>query len=344
MTIPTNDYRRAIELIESAGRILVTTHIRPDGDAIGCLAAMKAVLESLPSPDGSGRRVQSLFLSPVGDIYRFLVPSDAWFLGEQIKSERIQAGCLDDFDLAIVCDTSARRQLDCVFDALQKRTKPVLVIDHHLSGDGLGQCRLIDTAAAAAGEIVYELCDRAGWPIHPTAAEALFTAITTDTGWFHFENTTPRALRIAAELIEAGLKPDQLYQRLFMQDPPERLQLLALALQTLELHCDGKLALMHITKAMLQRAGAKHWQIENIVNEPMRIGTTLVSILMVEQEDGDTRCSFRSKAVVDVNAVAATFGGGGHARAAGAILNMPLDQARQNLIPALQNALAPPTK
>jgi bifunctional oligoribonuclease and PAP phosphatase NrnA len=340
MAIQITDYRKASEMIESARRILVTTHVRPDGDAIGCLAAIKAVIESTPTADSGTRQVQMLFLSNPGDTYRFLIPSDAWVLGEHVQAQQIQADRLDDFDLIIVCDTAAQRQLDCLFEYLLKRAKPTLVIDHHLSGDQFGRCRLIDVGASAAGQIVYELCDRAGWAINPAAAQALFTAIATDTGWFRFENTTARAMRIAADLIEAGVRPDELYQRLFLQDPPERLQLLAQTLQTLELHADARIAVMHVTRAMLERTGAKRWQIENFVNEPMRIGSVQAGILLVEQEDGDTRCSLRSKAAIDVNSVAALFGGGGHARAAGAMLHMPMNQAKEKLITAVRNALA----
>jgi bifunctional oligoribonuclease and PAP phosphatase NrnA len=340
MSLQTTDYRQAAELIESARRILLTTHLRPDGDAIGCLAALKAVIEATPTANSETRRVQMLFLSNPGDTYRFLIPSDAWVLGEHVQAQQIQTDRLDEFDLIIVCDTAAQRQLDCLFEYLQKRVKPTLVIDHHLSGDPFGCCRLIDVGASAAGQIVYELCDRAGWIINLAAAKAFYTAIATDTGWFRFENTTPRAMQIAADLIEAGVRADELYQQLFLQDPPERLQLLAQTLQTLELHADSRIAAMHITRVMLDRTGAKRWQIENMVNEPMRLGSVQASILLVEQDDGDTRCSLRSKAVVDVNAVAALFGGGGHARAAGATLHMPINQAKEKIITALQNTLA----
>jgi bifunctional oligoribonuclease and PAP phosphatase NrnA len=333
------NYQHAIPLLESARKILITAHVRPDGDAVGSVAALKLAIEQAP-----GRRVQDgsvdmLFLGPVPEVYQFVLPGPALIWGHDMTGEQVEAGALDRYDWMVVVDTRAVRQLPGIGEYLQKRQKEVLVIDHHLAGDEIGTVRLIDSGACAAGELVYELIRQGGWPMDRRVAAALLVAIGTDTGWFRFENASPRAFRIAAELIEAGAAADEIYQKLFQNDPPERLRLLALTLDTLELDTTGRLAVMHITKDMLERSGASRSHVENIVNMPQQIGTVIVTALLVEEEDGGTRCSLRSKSTVDVNAVAQQFGGGGHARAAGLTMPDGLTEARTKMIAVLNREL-----
>ena len=287
-----------------------------------------------------------MLLDEPGDTYQFLLDDQTWIFGRDITQQQIDAGELDEFDLIIVVDTRAKRQLPGIGQYLQKRTLEadqtgldVLVIDHHIDGSEIGSCRLIDTGACAAGEIVYELCFQADWPIDRQVAQALFAAIATDTGWFRFENSSARAFEIAGELIEAGAKADDLHQRLYQSDPPARIHLLAATLSTLELHCDNRLAVMRITKQMLTDCGAEHWHIENIVNEPMCIGSVIASVLLVELEDGKTRCSLRSKRQINVSEIANQFDGGGHARAAGLTISDNLKSAAELVVKAMKKAI-----
>jgi len=341
------DFSQAISLIESARRILITTHIRPDGDAVGSIAALKTIIEQAAGQKQNDCVVQLLLLSEPSDNYMFLLPDETWFLGEHITQEQINAGQLARFDLIIIADTCAARQLQGLSNYLTQRTKnaretdaSILVIDHHLSGDAIGNCQLVDTDACAAGEIIYRLCRRADWPLNESAASALLAAIGTDTGWFQFENSSAQAFKIAGELLEAGAKADRIYQKLYQNDPPEKLQLLAMTLQTLELYCDGRLAVMQITREMLAKSRAKRSHIENIVNEPQNIASVIAVILLVAQDDGSTRGSLRSKEKVDVNMVARQFGGGGHARAAGLTIQDPLPIARKRIIDAMIAAMS----
>jgi len=334
------NFNKALELIEAAQRILLTTHVRPDGDAIGSLTALQMIIEHYAHQKEKSCSTQLLFLSDVPENYQFMLKQKPWLLDEQITRKEIENGSLDQFDLIIVVDTSAQLQLPGLVPYLMQREKGVLVIDHHLSGDQIGQCRLIDTKAAASGEIIFDLFGQAKWHLDEPIAQALFAAIATDTGWFRFENCTARTYAIAAELTAAGARPNELYRKLFQSYPPERLHLLALVLGNLELHCDGRLALMQITREMLQTSGAKRRHIENIVNEPQQIHSVEISVLLVEQEDGQTRCSFRSRTDIDVNIIARQFGGGGHARAAGATLDMPIAQGHKKIIKIFRDALA----
>ncbi|MBN2209819.1 MAG: DHH family phosphoesterase [Sedimentisphaerales bacterium] len=329
------DFQSALALIKSAPRILFTTHARPDGDALGCLGALESGIHAVHTPV----QTQLLLLTPCPDHYRFLLGQDPWVMGQNLTEEQVKTGRLDEFDLIIVADTAAKRQLPGIGDYLTARKTGVLVFDHHLSHDSIGAVRVIDTSAAAAGEIVFALFQAGGWPIGPFIADALFTAIATDTGWFRFENVHTDTLTIAGQLIACGARPDVLYRRLFQEFPPERLKLQARMVETLELHENNRLAVMHITNDMLRETGARRSYIENFVNEPMQIGAVEAVLLLVEQEDATTRASLRSRCNLDVNAVAQVFGGGGHARAAGVTLNEKLPIAREILLAAMKAAL-----
>jgi len=319
------DFDPAIKIIRNSRRILLTTHIRPDRDAIGCLVALKDILEAAAANARRDLSIQILLPNPAGPIYQFLLPPGVWLLGGEITKPRIDAGALEDFDLILIADTRSKAQLPDFFEYLLRRKGNTVIIDHHASGENFGTCRLVDTASAAAGEIVFRLAQQAGWPIRPHAAQALFASIATDTGWFRFENTTADTLSITSHLVELGAVPNILYEKLYQNDPPERLRLIAAALHTLELQCENRLAVLRITRQMLADCKADRSLIENIVNFPMQIGSVLVSVLFVEQDDGKIRASLRSKRDLDVNQIASRFGGGGHARAAGVTFQNPQD-------------------
>ena len=333
------NFDQAIQQIESAQNILITTHVRPDGDAVGCVAALKRLIERSAQRDGRTCKVQTLFLSPIPVNYQFLLSESPWFLDSDLKKEQIENSELDRFDLMIILDTSALRQLPDICDYLGKREKSILVIDHHLNGDDLGVCHLLNANAAATGEIIFDLAQHADWPLDEKTASALFAAIGADTGWFRFSNTSAHTFEIAARLVAAGAKPDLLYRKLLQSYPPERLQLLSLTLQTLELLCDNRLALMQITQDMLAQSGADRALIENIVNEPQQIASVVVSLLLVERDDGAVRASLRSREPVDISKIARQFGGGGHAQAAGATLDLTILDAKQKLIQAITDVL-----
>ncbi|MBI9016728.1 MAG: bifunctional oligoribonuclease/PAP phosphatase NrnA [Phycisphaerae bacterium] len=330
-----NKYNEAIEIINGAKKVLIGSHVRPDGDSVGSMVALKMAISQNCDPE----QVDILMLSEPGDSYRFLV--NDYLLWDRDIDGPAQ---LDDYDLVIIVDTSAIRQLPGIGDYLLERTRagklPVIVIDHHLSGDEIGNCRIIDSDCAAAGQLVYQLIDAADWDIDEMAANALFVAIATDTGWFRFSNTAAQTLFIAGDLIACGAEPDILYQQLYLSNPPERMALLAAVLATLEFHAAGRIASMYITNEMLKDCGAARSLIENIVNEPMQIGTVIGCGLFVRQENGDIRGSLRSKDIIDVNVIANKFDGGGHARAAGlTISGSDIIAARDAVVAEMELAL-----
>jgi phosphoesterase RecJ-like protein len=332
-----SEFAEILERLRAAKRLLCVTHSRPDGDTLGSAAAvvksarLAGKQAGLVVPDRVPARYEFLFDAPPAGVADFESLADA-------------------ADTIIVLDTSAAAQLDGVAEGLRRRRDKVIVVDHHATSEDLGAVQWVDTSAAAAGVLAEEIIEALGWPMDLAAAEALAVAITSDTGWLRFANTDARCLRTVARLLEpgpsgAGVRMDKLYMRLFQCDRPQRLRLTARMLQSLELHCSERLATMMIRKADFDATGALPEETENLVNEALRMACVETAILLVENgpaPDGGgpiVRVSLRSRDEVDVAAVAARFGGGGHARAAGIRAAMPIEKFRDELVKACAEAL-----
>ncbi len=319
-------FQHAIDLINKSENVLITTHTRPDGDACGCIASISDALIAL------NKKVQPLMLSTVPEWYNFLFTEPIAVLGEDVRIEDLTQGRFGNFDLIIIVDTNSDGQLPGFEKYLKQTDTPVLVIDHHVTSDGLGDIEINDPKAAATGLIIYDLFEFAGWTITQRIAEALFVAIATDTGWFQFSNTDGRALRICAELIDAGADPTKIYARMYQNFTQSRFELMTVMLNSLELHLDERYASVHITQRDFQQTGAEYSDTENLISETRRIGTVEASAIFIELKDGRVRCSLRSKGQVDVSKIAAKFGGGGHKMAAGTFLPGPLDNAKKLIL------------
>lgn len=335
------DYDLLLAALSTARRVLITTHIRPDGDALGSTAAMALGLRA------KGIEARVLLLSHLPSKYAFIYRE----LG--IDHFDVEKGWPGDFSLApydtlLVVDTGTWSQLPGLKDRLVGWTGKKLVVDHHLTQEDWADAKLVVTTAAAAGEIVGNLMKR--WNVSFTAptAKALYLALVADTGWFQFSNTRPATLRLAAELMEAGVDTDQLYQLLYQSERPERVTLQAHAQQSLELLADNRLAVMQVSKQDFLRAHAAQGDTEALINIPLQIGSVLVSLLFNEpMDDGPVRVSLRSKGQVDVARFAQKFGGGGHARAAGLKIDGSLAGAREQVVAAMMLEFAkqtPPTQ
>ena len=327
-------YRQVIDVLSHCRRVLVMTHVRPDGDALGTVAA--AVLGMRKA----GIEGEVLLLSHLPRKYSFV------FQDNQIKHYDAEEGwpaalSLDHFDALLVMDTGTWNQLPGLQERITGWNKPKLVVDHHLTQEDWADVKLVVTEAAAAGEIAAELLDVWGIEFDQPIATALFLAIASDTGWFQFSNTRPYTLRLAARLIEAGVDTDQMYQHLYQNERAERVALQTRAQQSLELLLDGRLAVMRVTRGDFQDTHANVGDTENLINVPLQIRTVEVSILMVEpKEAGPIRVSLRSKGRVDVARFAERFGGGGHARAAGLKLDSQLQDAHDRVVSAMTQLLA----
>lgn len=263
-----------------------------------------------------------------------------------VLGEGVRQADLSDRDGVIILDTCAYAQLAPIAEWLRGATIPKLAVDHHLTRDELANSYLIDESAAANCLIIYDWARAAGWPIDRPACAALFTGIALDTGWFRFSNTDDRVLAAAGDLAARGAKPHELFESLFQQDPPGRVRLLGVALNSLALCADARLAVMTLTPSDFREADATPADTEDIVNEPLRITSVAVSVLLVEQGDGIIRVSLRSKPPtrkgdpdVDVAAIAQTFGGGGHQRAAGARMTGSLSDIRGEITESIQQCI-----
>jgi phosphoesterase RecJ-like protein len=317
----------------SSRRVLLLTHVRPDGDALGSVASTKLALEQ------RGVAAESLLLSKLPSKYAFVferagmthtdategLPAIEWFRG---------------FDAVLVLDTGTWSQLPGLDRVLPELTVPVMVIDHHRTQEPWGVARWVDTTASAAGEMVMDLVRALGATTDRRIAQALFVAIATDTGWFQFSNTTPRTMRAAAELMEAGVDTDELYQLIYQNERAPRLMLQARAMQTLKLHAEGRLATIAIRAADFKELGADVPDTENLVNIPLQVRSVELSAIFTETPTpGPIRVSLRSKGRVDVAKFAEQFGGGGHARASGLKLDGTLDEAVDRVTAALLRML-----
>ncbi len=320
--LKSSDFQKAVELIDNSNSILITTHTRPDGDACGSVVAVADTLNAL------GKKTVPLLLSAIPTWYEFLFAEAPKILGPNVNVEQLKQARLGQFDLFIIIDTNSYSQLPKFDDYLKQNDKPVLVIDHHVTSDNLGSVEIIDTTAAAAGLLIFDLLNYADWPITPKIAEALFVAVATDTGWFQFNNTDSRVHQTCANLIDLGANPTKIYRNLYLNFSHQRFKLMAAMLNTLELHFDDRYAAQHLRRQDFDKTGATHEDTENLINECQRISTIKAAALFVELADGRIKCSLRSQGDIDVRKIAEKFGGGGHANAAGAHLPGPLEHAK----------------
>ncbi len=328
------DFPKALELTNKSSSILITTHTRPDGDACGCLAAMRDALTAL------GKKVKLILPSSLPQWYEFLFSEQIPVLGEHIRLEELIQGQFGKFDLIIIVDTNSRTQLSKFDQYLKQNNKPVLVIDHHVTSDGLGDVELLDPTAAAASLIIHDLFKYANWPMTKKIAQSLFVGIATDTGWFQFTNTDSRTHRSCAELIDAGASPTECYHNLYHNFSHQRFKLMTAMLNTLELHFDGRYAAQHLCQRHFQQTGATRKDTENLIDECRRISSVEIAALFVELKDGRVKCSLRGKGAVDVCKIAQKFGGGGHKMAAGAHLPGPLEDAKQLIFEHIKRELS----
>lgn len=327
-------YRQAGKRLESWPRTMILGHMRPDGDALGAMTAVKKVIQA------AGREAQGIYFSPVSSRYIHL-PKQADLI--EWEENRHTAENLDNqYDGVVIVDTCSWGQLETAESFLKASRLPKIIVDHHETRDDLSNKKtedlyLLDPTAASVCTMVHEWFQAMEWPIETATAEALFTGISTDTGWFRFPNTDGRTLRAAADLVERGVRADVSYNRLYASLPAARMRLMTRMLETLEFLADGKLAIMSLTKDMFEQAQATQGDAEDLVNEPMVTDTVVVSVLLTDLGEGIIRLNLRSKSPeiagidIDVSAIAKELGGGGHRRAAGARIEGELAAIRQQI-------------
>lgn len=329
MSLRPETFQRAAQALEPWRNVLLLTHERPDGDAMGCIVAMCEILQAL------GKQATPLVFGEVPRRYQALLGARTL----QTWTDEEAATLAEAFDGLLICDTCARAQLNPAVAVIDSAALPTLVVDHHVTRDDIAEYAVIDDTASSASLLVAEWAWAMDWPLSAVAQQWLFVGMATDTGWFRFSNTDGRTLRAAARLLETGIKPDALYQQLYLSDSPARMRLVSGMLSDLKLHAGGRLAVARIDMDRMNAAGATMHDLEDLVNETQRIGTVDCSVLLIERERGMVKVSFRSKKLVDVAQVAQHFGGGGHVRASGARIPGALATVEQAVVDVLLDAL-----
>jgi phosphoesterase RecJ-like protein len=322
------DWAHLLDLLGRCERVVLTSHVRPDCDALGSELGMAGILEAL----GKHVRIVNAQATPAN--LRWLDPEG------RIESlaEKVRPADLADRDLFIVLDTSAWAQLGAMGDVLKGMRDRGLVIDHHVSEDDLCDRWFKDTSAEATARIVYEVGLRLKVPLTERIATPLYAGLSTDTGGFRFPSTSGETFRVAARLVDAGASPPRIYRELFEQDSIARLQLVGRTLAGATTSHDGKVIASTVRQADIREVKALPSDTEDLINLKLAVKGTEAAVILIEQADGRIKVSFRSRGPLDCNALAARFGGGGHKAAAGAILDGPFDAARERVIAAVDEA------
>lgn len=300
------------------------SHDRPDGDAVGSAVGLGLILEAI------GKEVRIVNRDPVPETLSLLGGSDR----VEAPSEKIEA------DLVLVLDSAEESRIGDEVWAIVPGGVTRINIDHHISNPGFGDINLVDPAAPATGQIVFELAEFAGWPVEEDAASQLYAAISTDTGSFRYPATSATTLRIAAALVERGVDVGEINRVLYESFPRRRVEALRLLLQTLRFDADGACASVMLPRRVSEELGLRAGDTEGVIDTIRAIDSVVIAVFFEELEDGRIRVSSRSKTEeFGVGEICAEFGGGGHTLAAGARLPGPIEEARERFLGAVCDRL-----
>ena len=322
------DWTPLKQIIDTHSRFVLSSHVRPDADALGSELAMMGVLRKL------GKQVRIVNPSATPDHLRFLDPNhDTKSIAE------IGAAEVRDAEVHIILDTSAWKQLGAVGDAMKKSDSKKVVIDHHVSSDNLNAAEFKDTTSPATGCLVFSIAQFFNHSITADEATQIYAAIATDTGWFRFPATRSNTMRIVADLLDAGAVPADIYREINEQRSLARIRLAGMVLQRVELACDGKIAYTWVTQDDFAKTKSHSSDTESLVNECLTIAGTEGAFILVQQLNRQFKVSLRSRCGLNVAAIAEKFNGGGHKQASGAMVNGPLEDAIKAIRDAMQEGL-----
>jgi phosphoesterase RecJ-like protein len=302
-------------------RVALSTHLNADGDGCGSESALARMLAA------HGMKPRVVNPTPWPEMFDFLLGNEF----ENLTSRGAKA--LRDIDLLIVLDISDVKRLGHLTDAVRALTVPKLVIDHHVaSDDPAGPLGVSDTSACATAELVYDVAVVMGWEITAEIARALYTGMLTDTGGFRFSNTSPRCLAVASQLLALGVDPEDMYTRIYASAPAGRIRLMADVLSTLQVDDAHGLTWLTMHAESLEKYAVKAEDLDGIVEHARSIAGTRMALFFRDLGHGKVKISFRSIGGTDVNAFAREFGGGGHAKAAGALVAGELSEVRDQVV------------
>lgn len=303
--------------LRKADSFLVSTHVSPDGDAIGSMLGMYHLLRALGK-----RRITCACADAVPRLYRWLPAVE-----EVVDVSGVQGP----YDLVVIVDVSRRSRIGNVSDAIPAGT-PVLVVDHHLDDEPCGDVNFIDPSYAAVGEIIADLFEAAGLCMSREAAECAYVALTTDTGSFRFSSTTARSHRVAARMLDAGIDVGEISGRIFDAMTLAKFRVMAHVLSHLQFAQGGRVAFGEVTLREIQELDSTGEELDGLINFARNIDGVEVAMLLKEVGPACTKVSLRSRPSFNSAVFLQRFGGGGHAAAAGATLALPLREARARLL------------
>ena len=311
-----------IRVLRKAPKVALFSHVSPDGDCIGSMLAIGLALEKL------GKEVT--FYNPD------LIPNNLHFLpGSSRVSQKLP---IPQPQILMFVDCTDLQRVNLSKTDLSAEST-ILNLDHHISNQLFGHVNWIDAQASAVGEIALTLIYQLGVAIDEDIATNLYTAIVTDSGCYQYSSTTAQTHRLTADLLDSGIDILDIHHHLFDQKPLAQLKLLQCALNSLEIYAEGQLALMTLSLEDFQNSKAQQQLSEGLVNHARSIAGVEVAVLLKEVGPQEIKGGLRSNLWLNVNEIAAKFGGGGHKRAAGCTLKISMAEAKQNIITAIEEGL-----
>ncbi len=320
----TESFAEIVSRIEESERVLLLSHDRPDGDAIGSMVAFGLVLESLD------KKVRMVNFNEVPESLSFLPSSD--------RVE--QPGRRIDCDLVIVLDSAGRDRINESVWQTVPDSVPLVVIDHHISNSGFGEVCLVDSDSPATGQILFQLFEFAEWNISPEMASHLYAAISTDTGSFRYPSTTAETMRIGGELLRLGVDVGWINQMLYENQPMRRVEALRRLLDGLRYDFEERCVSVSLPLDLTNELGLQPGDTEGVIDILRSVDSVIIAVFFEELPNGKIRVSSRSKEPrYGVGEICSLFGGGGHTLAAGARLSGPLVDAREHFLEAVGASL-----
>lgn len=313
----TSEQRAALEILSSGSRFLLSGHVKPDGDCLGSQAALARVLQKL------GKVVWIVNPDPIEERYGYLA--------RELEFRTYKGGDLPAHDVEVFLDFCELSRTGPMERALAAHPACKVVVDHHpFQGTPWWQAAFVDCRAAATGVLVHRIAGALGVALDRVAAEGVFTATVTDTGWFKYSNTDAETLAIASELVRAGCEPARLFDQIYQRAPRSEPRAIGRALSRLEYFADGRLAVIDLPRAAPGESELA--DTDEVLDILRAVRAVEVVLFLREQKDGSVKLSARSKSDFDVNRLARGFGGGGHAKASGATLAGPLADVRARIV------------
>ena len=300
--IDTEALAPVVSAIREANTVGVVGHVGPDGDALGSMVALALAATE------NGKTGVASFAEP------FIVPAEMSYLDTSVLVPPSEFPT--DLDLAVAVDTSVRHRVGSLVGAMEKASR-LAVIDHHLSAGDWGDVVAIDPQAAATTELIYRILRELDWTITKPVATALYTGLVTDTGRFQYSSTSPQTHEIAADLLACGVEPDVIGQKLFEEAPFGYYAVAGAVLARSVMDADHEFVWSILTMADLDEANVGYHEVDGLIDLVRLARGTQVACLLKESKPGVIKGSLRSRGLVDVSAIAGTFGGGGHHNASG---------------------------